>query len=111
MWQLISTTVFSILVTTSSLFILMTALPIFIQLALGRDVNVRIWDVVLIGLPYFVTVRSLFMWNKKANVLTKPVECCILRLLVAAKVYTLSSDGENSEALYCIKGGRSSNSE
>jgi hypothetical protein len=58
MIKFLSTTAFSILVATSWFFVLLSALPIFAQFVQVRDVNLRIWDVVVGGFPYLVTVRQ-----------------------------------------------------
>jgi hypothetical protein len=55
--KFLSTTAFSILVATSWFFVLLSALPIFAQFVQVHDVNLRIWDVVVGGFPYLVTVR------------------------------------------------------
>ena len=57
MLQFLSTAGFVFLFITSLCFLLLTALPIFGQLVFIDDFNLRIWDVVLFGFPYLVTVR------------------------------------------------------
>ncbi|CAG7847051.1 SubName: Full=Uncharacterized protein {ECO:0000313/EMBL:CCA68214.1} [Serendipita indica DSM 11827] len=61
MFQFISTAGFVFLFITCLAFILLTALPIFGQLVFIDDVNLRIWDFVLFGLPYLVTALAVFV--------------------------------------------------
>ncbi|PVG03247.1 hypothetical protein CPB86DRAFT_749424 [Serendipita vermifera] len=70
-----ATIAFSVLVATSWFFVLLTAFPIFVQFVLVKDVNLRIWDVVLGGFPLLVTSAAFFVcWLQRRYMLSYRLE-------------------------------------